>query len=116
MSPYIRRHRRPSSFNRPATTEIYTLSHTTLFRSLGQAMRRIVGKLAGKGLAEGANGIVNDGAARRRTIIHDRSEEHTSELQSPVHLVCRLLLEKKKNHWCRTPSASVRALSSALAG
>src|SRR5438876_7757522 len=29
-------------------------------------------------------------------IIHIRSEEHTSELQSPVHLVCRLLLEKKK--------------------
>src|SRR5690348_11227066 len=28
---------------------------------------------------------------------HRRSEEHTSELQSPVHLVCRLLLEKKKN-------------------
>src|SRR5690348_17528409 len=27
---------------------------------------------------------------------HPRSEEHTSELQSPVHLVCRLLLEKKK--------------------
>src|SRR5258708_9141454 len=33
----------------------------------------------------------------------DRSEEHTSELQSPDHLVCRLLLEKKKN---TTPSAS----------
>src|SRR5690348_17863635 len=31
-----------------------------------------------------------------------RSEEHTSELQSPVHLVCRLLLEKKKYTWvCR---------------
>src|SRR5207244_11992254 len=29
---------------------------------------------------------------------HDRSEEHTSELQSPDHLVCRLLLEKKKPH------------------
>src|SRR5258708_20585330 len=28
----------------------------------------------------------------------DRSEEHTSELQSPDHLVCRLLLEKKKRH------------------
>src|SRR5690348_17515399 len=28
-----------------------------------------------------------------------RSEEHTSELQSPVHLVCRLLLEKKKQHY-----------------
>src|SRR5690348_17874755 len=32
-------------------------------------------------------------AARARS----RSEEHTSELQSPVHLVCRLLLEKKKD-------------------
>src|SRR5438876_8837021 len=30
--------------------------------------------------------------------IDERSEEHTSELQSPVHLVCRLLLEKKKLH------------------
>src|SRR4051794_23241581 len=30
-------------------------------------------------------------------IRYNRSEEHTSELQSPVHLVCRLLLEKKKN-------------------
>src|SRR2546423_3427136 len=30
-----------------------------------------------------------------------RSEEHTSELQSLGYLVCRLLLEKKKNHWCR---------------
>src|SRR4051812_49969384 len=29
-----------------------------------------------------------------------RSEEHTSELQSHVNLVCRLLLEKKKNTWC----------------
>src|SRR5258708_9033270 len=29
-------------------------------------------------------------------VIHKRSEEHTSELQSPDHLVCRLLLEKKK--------------------
>src|SRR5258708_24549976 len=30
------------------------------------------------------------------TALYDRSEEHTSELQSPDHLVCRLLLEKKK--------------------
>src|SRR5258708_35481431 len=34
-----------------------------------------------------------------------RSEEHTSELQSPDHLVCRLLLEKKKTQ-CRTESAA----------
>src|SRR5438876_8526641 len=32
------------------------------------------------------------------TSLRLRSEEHTSELQSPVHLVCRLLLEKKKNY------------------
>src|SRR5258708_29570638 len=32
-----------------------------------------------------------------------RSEEHTSELQSPDHLVCRLLLEKKKNRDLRVP-------------
>src|SRR5690348_17535006 len=33
----------------------------------------------------------------------DRSEEHTSELQSPVHLVCRLLLEKKKRKHYASP-------------
>src|SRR5256885_11715604 len=41
------------------------------------------------------------GADRRGLDDHDRrgrSEEHTSELQSPCNLVCRLLLEKKKNH------------------
>src|SRR5690348_17634652 len=35
--------------------------------------------------------------AEARPRADHRSEEHTSELQSPVHLVCRLLLEKKKN-------------------
>src|SRR5215216_2828047 len=38
-------------------------------------------------------------------ITNDRSEEHTSELQSPDHLVCRLLLEKKKQEWRTTPAA-----------
>src|SRR5258708_13072135 len=37
-----------------------------------------------------------------------RSEEHTSELQSPDHLVCRLLLEKKKNILLRHPSRTTR--------
>src|SRR5690348_17579136 len=37
-------------------------------------------------------GVQTDGNPRSH-----RSEEHTSELQSPVHLVCRLLLEKKKS-------------------
>src|SRR5687768_18176441 len=53
------------------------------------------GELAARarGLAEGA--LV--GAAR--------SEEHTSELQSRLHLVCRLLLEKKNTKNCSTPNA-----------
>src|SRR5437879_6803750 len=34
----------------------------------------------------------------RRPDVSGRSEEHTSELQSPMYLVCRLLLEKKKNN------------------
>src|SRR5256885_4636895 len=37
---------------------------------------------------------------RRKEKCHPRSEEHTSELQSPCNLVCRLLLEKKKTHNC----------------
>src|SRR5947208_7380198 len=36
--------------------------------------------------------------ANRKAELIGRSEEHTSELQSPDHLVCRLLLEKKKQH------------------
>src|SRR5258708_26347879 len=41
---------------------------------------------------------------RSVVVILDRSEEHTSELQSPDHLVCRLLLEKKKKNTSITPA------------
>src|SRR5690348_17559581 len=41
---------------------------------------------------------VKSPSGRVGTVARIRSEEHTSELQSPVHLVCRLLLEKKKKH------------------
>src|SRR5260370_29814517 len=40
--------------------------------------------------------------SRRRPPPAPRSEEHTSELQSHLNLVCRLLLEKKKDYWPRT--------------
>src|SRR2546429_127320 len=43
---------------------------------------------------------------RPRTLGQLRSEEHTSELQSRLHLVCRLLLEKKKNHNNTSPPVS----------
>src|SRR5258708_19956367 len=60
--------------------------YTTLFRSL-DGMKRpfFVWWLALSSFYEGGKGQP------------PRSEEHTSELQSPDHLVCRLLLEKKKN-------------------
>src|SRR5690348_17465941 len=45
-------------------------------------------------IADGSVWVANEFG---RTLTRVRSEEHTSELQSPVHLVCRLLLEKKKN-------------------
>src|SRR2546426_8964148 len=46
-------------------------------------------------LAEGVNGILAING-RMASELEERSEEHTSELQSPCNLVCRLLLEKKK--------------------
>ena len=38
----------------------------------------------------------------------DRSEEHTSELQSPMYLVCRLLLEKKKTTGDKYPESAIK--------
>src|SRR5258708_24383020 len=42
--------------------------------------------------------VISPSRLRQNTLVRKRSEEHTSELQSPDHLVCRLLLEKKKNN------------------
>src|SRR2546426_10696963 len=66
--------------------------YTTLFRSrmVPEADARLLRLLHGRPPEQGAPGP--HGAGRRRR----RSEEHTSELQSPCNLVCRLLLEKKK--------------------
>src|SRR5258708_29571249 len=46
--------------------------------------------------------------AIQRGDVRDRSEEHTSELQSPDHLVCRLLLEKKKKNLGYRPAESMK--------
>src|SRR5438876_9069018 len=66
--------------------------YTTLFRSPAASARTSLPR----GLLGPRIRGRPDRAARRA-----RSEEHTSELQSPVHLVCRLLLEKKKNKHLR---------------
>src|SRR2546422_11774325 len=86
-------------FNDTATTEIYTLSlHDALpIYSRGRALELAeFGKnlMRHRDLAPG--GCQRAGDRFFMTRIHKRSEEHTSELQSRLHLVCRLLLEKKK--------------------
>src|SRR2546426_9347471 len=48
------------------------------------------------------------GNSWRRALGFRRSEEHTSELQSPCNLVCRLLLEKKKKRLMNTPYRSMK--------
>src|SRR5438094_5068003 len=78
-------------FNDPATTEIYTLSlHDALPISPGSF-------LAQAAPVSPADVPELMGGASCFEALQDRSEEHTSELQSPYDLVCRLLLEKKKN-------------------
>src|SRR5258705_5557231 len=69
--------------------------YTTLFRSL-RIRRACLRKRVPGGHGEGRSGRGGPEDFVRRQE-HARSEEHTSELQSLRHLVCRLLLEKKKN-------------------
>src|SRR5256885_8452912 len=79
-------------FNDTATTEIYTLSlHDALPISTSTVTMYCSTTLFGTMALPGSSGT--------------RSEEHTSELQSPCNLVCRLLLEKKKKHKIHTRDA-----------
>src|SRR2546427_6821203 len=73
-------------FNDTATTEIYTLS-------LHDALPILV-------VAPGQDAALvgREDSAQYASGVSERSEEHTSELQSQSNLVCRLLLEKKKKH------------------
>src|SRR5258708_13651687 len=78
-------------FNDTATTEIYTLSlHDALPISLRSAAR---GDRELRAVDPSGQTLVS---FIQKNQVSGRSEEHTSELQSPDHLVCRLLLEKKK--------------------
>src|SRR5439155_25494886 len=82
-------------FNDTATTEIYTLS-------LHDALPILLVEAA----AESFHAGKSDALELKRLVLVEnrdfRSEEHTSELQSRGHLVCRLLLEKKKKKRQRT--------------
>src|SRR5256885_11580624 len=85
-------------FNDTATTEIYTLSlHDALPISTG-LLARMVEKISGIEMVSAAasSKLALTWLSEGKVHIAGRSEEHTSELQSPCNLVCRLLLEKKK--------------------
>src|SRR5256885_7302265 len=89
--------------------------YTTLFRSIMQAMVRnpladpyLLG--VSSGASVGAVAVLAFGAlasAGMYALTAGRSEEHTSELQSPCNLVCRLLLEKKNILASMSPSHCV---------
>src|SRR2546422_5534288 len=100
-------------FNDTATTEIYTLSlHDALpisppFAAKSSAARPTAAR-ADRSCEVAATSFTRkercmSGCSRASLSRHaDRSEEHTSELQSRLHLVCRLLLEKKKKEENKT--------------
>src|SRR5260370_23816641 len=90
-------------FNDTATTEIYTLSlHDALpiLRTLSRMLNLIVPSVSYTNLRSEWYTKGND-EGREEDLFWEReshrSEEHTSELQSHLNLVCRLLLEKKKS-------------------
>src|SRR5687768_18225089 len=98
-------------FNDTATTEIYTLSlHDALpiseLYELDVQCNEPCQLVDGKKLVHGAP--VTQRAIFLSPGQHDRSEEHTSELQSRLHLVCRLLLEKKKKKQKHTTQTTTR--------
>src|SRR5690606_40652027 len=91
----------------PRLTRRTLFPYTTLFRSVVETLRRSVSTLEisiepGRFIVADAGALVAQVQATkhsygRRIVTTDRSEEHTSELQSRENLVCRLLLEKKNN-------------------
>src|SRR5262249_58253609 len=79
-------------FNDPPTTEIYTLSLHDALPIFDRDRVGVAGAGGGARLDDVDAAIAGDGGRD-----HQRSEEHTYGLQSLTNLVCRLLLEKKKN-------------------
>src|SRR5260370_9732786 len=91
-------------FNDTATTEIYTLSLHDALPILYDLDDRF--QIPGTRFIWGyRRPYLPDMKVPKWRAVRDRSEEHTSELQSHLNLVCRLLLEKKKTctHACYTP-------------
>src|SRR5687768_17770240 len=88
--------------------------YTTLFRSTFSVDVDLkIGTLAETVTVTGDSPMIETGRPTSVLNIDGRSEEHTSELQSRLHLVCRLLLEKKKKTRCRMGSCACRSRATA---
>src|SRR3989454_2200377 len=95
-------------FNDTATTEIYTLSlHDALPISPRGDPPPFPRRPSAPRRAPGRTPRGRPPRSPRGRVRAPRSEEHTSELQSPCNLVCRLLLEKKKNDIRRHPRGAL---------
>src|SRR5258708_10325087 len=99
----------PSSFfflmiRRPPRSTLFP--YTTLFRSVQNVPAPVIDVTIAKSMPSTAVAISSSSSDGGWTTV--RSEEHTSELQSPDHLVCRLLLEKKKKLNARLLSETTR--------
>src|SRR5258708_18315090 len=99
-------------FNDTATTEIYTLSLHDALPICPPGAAAAVGRCLFA--VPPPCHALRGGLHRPRRLRAGRSEEHTSELQSPDHLVCRLLLEKKKTINQTHPTPHVRYAFSVL--
>src|SRR5260221_8778954 len=104
-------------FNDPATTEIYPLSLPAALPISTLTSANVITALQPILLGVVAARIHKEPPSARGVHAQQdrlqRSEEHTSELQSHSDLVCRLLLEKKNNH-TSTPASALSSLSAAL--
>src|SRR5262249_58443766 len=89
-------------FNAPAPTDIYTLSLHDALPISHLAYWQLLVPLVLIGLGFSAAIPAAQSSVLSHIAPQNRSEEHTSELQSLTNLVCRLLLEKKKNNLTHT--------------
>src|SRR2546422_6766370 len=90
--------------------------YTTLFRSRRRAARRVARRRCPVecGMRSAECGMEGEFRGARPSRAGGRSEEHTSELQSRLHLVCRLLLEKKKKNTPAWPRCAFSATTDDL--
>src|SRR3712207_8597232 len=84
--------------------------YTTLFRS-DQTLNQLLVEMDG---FDPVSGVVVIASTNRPDILDQRSEEHTSELQSRQYLVCRPLLEQKNTHTTPSTRSSLEASSSTV--